>query len=111
MSEKEYVESRLPKYLEFRRFTVEEYYAIFELDCLPEGTSQELWDGIILEKYTDLKPRMFRQEEFEKMLAAGIIKPEELPQLADGFILHFCWHPAPNRFQPGLAIDQSPLPP
>jgi hypothetical protein len=26
------------------------------------------WDGIILEKYTDLKPRMFRQEEFEKML-------------------------------------------
>ena len=98
MSEKEYVESRLRKYLglEFRRFTVEEYYAIFELDCLPEGTSQELWDGIILEKYTDLKPRMFRQEEFEKMLAAGIIKPEELPQLADGFILHFCWHQAPG---------------
>jgi hypothetical protein len=54
---------------------------------------------------------MFRQEEFEKMLAAGIIKPEELPKLADGFILHFCWHPAPNRFQPGLAIDQLPLPP
>ena len=48
MSEKEYAESRLPKYpgLKFRRFTVEEYYAIFELDCLPEGTSQELWDGI-----------------------------------------------------------------
>src|SRR5580704_19796272 len=33
------------------------------------------------------------------------------PKLADGFILHFCWHPAPNRFQPCLAIDQSPLPP
>ena len=89
MSEKEYVESQLPKYpgLKFRRFTVEEYYAIFELDCLPEGTSQELWDGIIVEKYTDLKPRMFRSEEFEKILAAGIIKPEERPQLVDGFIL------------------------
>ena len=53
MSEKEYVESQLPKYpgLRFRRFTVEEYYAIFELDCLPEGTSQNsgmgsLWKSI-----------------------------------------------------------------
>ncbi len=89
MSEKEYIESQLPKYpgLKFRRFTVEEYYAIFELDCLPEGTSQELWDGIIVEKYTDLKPRMFRGEEFEKILAAGIIKSEEQAQLMDGFIL------------------------
>jgi hypothetical protein len=60
MSEKEYVELRLPKYpgIKFRRFTVEEYYAIFELDCLPEGTSQELWDGIILEKYTDMNSLM-----------------------------------------------------
>lgn len=89
MSEKEYVESRLPRYpgMVFRRFTVEEYYAIFELDCLPEGTSQELWDGIILEKYTDMKPRMFRKEEFEKILAAGIITTEEQAQLVDGFIL------------------------
>jgi hypothetical protein len=89
MSEKEYVESRLPKYpgAVFRRFTVEEYYAIFELDCLPEGTSQELWDGVIFEKYTDIKPRMFRREEFETILAAGIIKPEEHAQLVDGFIL------------------------
>ena len=86
---KEYVESRLPKYpgVEFRRFNVEEYYAIFELDCLPEGTSQELWDGVIFEKYTDMKPRMFRREEFETILAAGIIKPEEHAQLVDGFIL------------------------
>ena len=61
--------------------------SLFELDCLPEGTSQELWDGIILEKYTDMKPRMFRKEEFEKILAAGIIKPEEHAQLVDGFIL------------------------
>lgn len=89
MSEKKYAESRLPKYpgLKFRRFTVEEYYAIFELDCLPEGTSQELWDGIILEKYTDMKPRMFRREEFEKIITAGIIKPEEQARLVDGFIL------------------------
>jgi len=89
MSEKEYVESRLPKYpgLEFRRFNVEEYYAIFELDCLPEGTSQELWDGVVFEKYADMKPRMFRREEFETILAAGIIKPEEHAQLVDGFIL------------------------
>jgi hypothetical protein len=34
----------------------EEYYRIFELDCLPEGTSQELWDGIVMEKYRNLKP-------------------------------------------------------
>jgi hypothetical protein len=89
MSTKEYVDSRLPKYsgLEFRHFSIEEYHQIFELDCLPEGTSQELWDGIVMEKYSDLKPRMFRKEEFEKILSAGIIKPEEHATLIDGFIL------------------------
>jgi hypothetical protein len=30
---------------------------------------------------------MFRREEFEKILAAGIIKPEEQARLVDGFIL------------------------
>jgi hypothetical protein len=86
---REYVDSRLPKYpgLQFRRWTVEEYYRIFELGCLPEGTSQELWDGIIMEKYADLKPRMFRREEFEKIKAAGIIGAGENAQLIDGFIL------------------------
>jgi hypothetical protein len=34
-----------------------------------------------------MKPRMFRREEFETILAAGIIKPEEHAQLVDGFIL------------------------
>jgi hypothetical protein len=89
MSTREYVDSRLPKYagLEFRRFSVDEYHQIFELDCLPEGSSQELWDGIVMEKYNDLKPRMFHKEEFEKILRAGIVKPEEHAQLIDGFIL------------------------
>jgi len=88
MSE-EYVQSRLPRYpgLKFRRFTVEEYYRIFELDCLPEGTSQELWSGIVMEKYNSIKPRMFRREEFVRILEAGIIKPEENAQLVDGFIM------------------------
>lgn len=89
MSEEEYVESRLPKYpgLEFKRFTVEQYYQIFDLDCLPEGTSQELWDGIVMEKYSQIRPRMFRKSEFEAILAAGILRPEERAQLIDGFIL------------------------
>jgi hypothetical protein len=89
MSTEGYAISRLPKYpgLEFRRFSVKEYHQIFELDCLPEGTSQELWDGIVMEKYSDLKPRMFRKEEFEKILTAGIIKLEEHARLIDGFIL------------------------
>ena len=34
-----------------------------------------------------MKPRMFRREEFETILAAGIIKSEERAQLVDGFIL------------------------
>jgi hypothetical protein len=89
MSEEEYVQSRLPRYpsLQFRRFSVQEYYAIFELDCLPEGTGIELWSGIIVEKYRDLKPRLFRAEEFQQILAAGIIKPEERARLQDGYIL------------------------
>jgi hypothetical protein len=88
MSE-EYVEAHLPRYdgLKFRRFSIEEYYEIFELDCLPEGTSQELWSGIVMEKYSEIRPRMFRQSEFDQILAAGIVKPEEQARLIDGFIL------------------------
>ena len=67
--------------------SVEDYYAIFELDCLPEGTSQELWSGIIVEKYREIGPRMFRKEEFSKILAAEITRPDEIAQLIDGFIL------------------------
>jgi len=65
----------------------EEYYRIFELDCLPEGTSTGALGRIVNEKYRNLKPRMFRKEEFEKILAAGIISLEENAQLIDGFIL------------------------
>jgi hypothetical protein len=56
------------------------------VNCLPAGTFQKLWDGIILKKYSGMKPRMFRKEEFEKILAAGIVNPEERAQLVDGFI-------------------------
>jgi hypothetical protein len=35
---------------------------------------------------TDMKPPMFRKKEFESIVAAGIIKPEEHAQLVDGFI-------------------------
>jgi hypothetical protein len=48
------------------------------------GTSQELRDGIIMENYSDLKPRMFRVEEFEKIKPAGIIGPAQKAQLIAG---------------------------
>jgi hypothetical protein len=86
----EYYECRLPVYagFRFRKFSVPEIMRLGDLDIRPHRGQLSI-TGVIMEQYASgrKEPRRFRKEEFERMISAGIILPEENAQLIDGYIL------------------------
>src|SRR5687768_7943087 len=80
--------------LERRTWTVEEYQRMGELGMLPES-GVELIDGEVREKNAWGTPRRWTYEDWERMVAGGIVDEDERLELVDGDLV--CMTPVGHR--------------
>ena len=83
-----------------RSWTVDEYFRMGELGILPES-GVELIQGEVLEKNAWGTPRRWTYEDWERMVAGGIVDEDERLELVDGDLV--CMTPVGDRHM--YAVD------
>ena len=79
-----------------RMISVNEYHALGDAGLLSEGSGNELWQGVIMEKRGFRPAWRFHREDFREAVRVGIFEPE--CRLVEGVVMVPAGHP--HAFHP-----------